>query len=322
MKKYTIVCLLAIALLCGCNNEPTDQQAGNLGKMRFSHSRIGVGQAVTVMVKELEAPVGTVTGRSMTWILNGRKLVSDENRFDDGFYSRVVYPNQEGENTLTLDVDYIFKVQGADGLQIRKSSVTTAFEAQACDVRTSFWGDTIAEVTRNEYHCTLQPLAEDLYFGTYKPIYYKPLYVYYHFSEGALDYAEEKQYNTLTAMNDYATFVTSFLVFKDTLDSWYNQGNVSDLAAQWQSPTPQETAAWESFKASYDAGERKFISVDDERLMGSAMASGRLVLSSDYVTGAHTVMRLFTEPCTITAETAVFFTQRFDIKPSTEEVNE
>ncbi|MBP5259259.1 MAG: hypothetical protein J6Z12_01305 [Paludibacteraceae bacterium] len=314
MKKYTILLTLLPLLLAGCDNEPANQQTGKLGEIELSRTRVGVGQAVVATLKEVEEPVGTVTNRSMTWNLNGVDLVSDDNYYADGVFSRTFYPDQTGLNTLVFNVDYVYKVQGADGIQIRSASMTRVFDVEPCDVRTSFWGDNAAMVCGNEWHCKLQMLSDHDYTGTYTPIYGKPLYLYYYFDNDRLTAAEEKQYQVLTAMADYANFVTAFLVFKDTMDARYNEGAVAELTAEWTSPTAQETAAWTAFKASYDAGERKFISVDDERLMGQAMVDGRLQLQAAYVTGARTDMRLCSEPCPLTGAPSVFFSQYFTPK--------
>ena len=311
MNKNAIWAAVPLLLLCGCDDEPSGQRAGSLGEPELSRERVGVGQPLEVTVAETEPPVGTVTNRSMTWRLNGISLVSDGNRYADGVYARTVYPDEAGTNTLELNVDYVYKVAGSDGRQIRSAVASVSFDAEPCDVRTSFWGDAPGEVVYNEYLCPLEEQPDGTYAGHYTPVYAKPLYLRYSFTDGGLSSADEKQYNELSPLGDYALFVTSFIAFKDSMDAWYNEGALGELSAEWTELSDKERAAWESFKEDYDTGNRKTLSVDDERLIGAAMADGRLSLRACYRTGTRTLMDLYTEPAEVTSAVAVFFVRSY-----------
>ena len=138
--------LCMAALLAGCSEKnitPIASAPDNMGSITLGKTRIGAGQTIgaTCDIPTGGAEIDRVT---YSWVLD-QGIPAEVTPKDGKSAVTFTAPTSAGEHSVTFSAAYLFLTPDKDG-QISKTLTTTkTFTVVPCDVRTSFWGDDVAE---------------------------------------------------------------------------------------------------------------------------------------------------------------------------------
>ncbi|MBO4370434.1 MAG: hypothetical protein J5808_03620 [Paludibacteraceae bacterium] len=311
-RNVHILCLLLFLLPACTSDEP--QEAGEVGTVTLNRTRIGLGQPVEATVVETKTPEGSLTQRTMRWLLNDKQLVSDNNVFRDGTFYRTFQPDRLGENHLKFLVSYVFLKSSGRVTQTLMNSAETTFVVEPCDVRTSFWGDSQELCIYNEVETRLAPSTNNpnILQSVYEPLYERPAFLSYYFEQDSLTRVEQREIVAVTSLADHSQFFNAYIKGKDAIDIQYNDSVSASIEAVYNGASDDVIEAWVRVYDLYLAGTRTLISYDDQRMLGTAIYNGTLQLRANYTTVGNTIMQYRAESSSVSLYgPAVFLTQDF-----------
>ena len=142
------IAFLGIVAFTGCSDDsaPADTSALN-SVIALDRGRVGVGQPVVLSAK---VPALSKDVKSVEYsFYENDKYISSPVAFDNGTCSITWIPTNSGNTTLSFMANYTFERPDKGGNPARNEVVTTDIEVIPCDVRNSFWGDSVAETQKN-----------------------------------------------------------------------------------------------------------------------------------------------------------------------------
>lgn len=163
---FLLFSMLLFLGLTGCSNdEPASWGPSELNELTVNRERVGVGQPVTISCT-IPAQGSGIKSVKYSWVYPSG--LSEEAVVENGKSSVTVFPNGEGKYTITFSASYTFTSADKDGNLFKKLESKKIIDVVKCDVRTSFWGDNVAETLLN---CpNLQKYTGDdvSYFGLFR----------------------------------------------------------------------------------------------------------------------------------------------------------
>jgi len=153
MKMKSILglslCLFSVFLLGACSSD--DAPVANVpqlsGNITFDRTRVGIGQSVTMSFALPASASGDVSKAEYSFNLGG--IVDLPVEAENNVCSYTYAFSEAGTYTISFKVRYTFNYPDANGADYRDDVIKKELQVVACDVRNSFWGDTLEETQRN-----------------------------------------------------------------------------------------------------------------------------------------------------------------------------
>lgn len=153
MKKnafFTFV-LLVFVVLAGCSDDEASvanvpQLSGNL---QIDRDRIGAGQQIMISFQLPASLSGDVSSVEYYYELNNSGIVTPITPNSNNVCAATYTPTSVGSLVITFQAKYIFNMPDANGEVYRIDEISKTVNVEECDVRNSFWGDSVEETERN-----------------------------------------------------------------------------------------------------------------------------------------------------------------------------
>lgn len=160
-----IACLVAVLSSC---TKVDDDITPLEGKIVADREVIGAGQPVFMAFPisfQLPSPVVNIEKPSFKTDMQCHFGKEEESGIKEGYYYKKFYFDKPQKGSITFNLTYILETPNDDGSFEQIQSVDEEFEVVACDVRTSFWGDS-KEITEKNIEAKLTPVqkSENSYF--------------------------------------------------------------------------------------------------------------------------------------------------------------
>ena len=144
--RFGIWLFAAAALMTSCSEKditPTASAPDNIGTITLGKTRIGAGQTIgaTCDIPTGGAEIDRVT---YSWVLD-QGIPAEVTPKDGKSVVTFTAPTSAGEHSVTFSAAYLFLTPDKDGQVFKTLTTTKTFTVVPCDVRTSFWGDDVAE---------------------------------------------------------------------------------------------------------------------------------------------------------------------------------
>lgn len=150
MKKisfWAVLCL-CIALVACSDDESVANVPQLTSEIQLDRERIGVNQEIKVTV-QVPSTLSTDVASVEYAYLDATGLTYPVTPDAESRCNITYTFSSAGEKTITFQATYVFNIPDANGEIYRIDKISKNVTAITCDVRNSFWGDSLEETIRN-----------------------------------------------------------------------------------------------------------------------------------------------------------------------------
>lgn len=279
------VAAMACVALSGCDDGTATPAAPELGEIKVSQEKIGVGHQIVFTVEDKTPALGSIYSVDPVWTINGSEVMDLYTSYDYnggmGKYTCYYVPMNTGIIEVALNVGMRFSDAPA-GKDEQSASAVAQFEVVECDARNSFWGDSL-EITMYREPGLIRRGTSDVYVGEGSSsisgiVNYgiNSVDLTYTFSNGGLVEISEV-FKLSSAGNGYSYVAEVFDFAVRTLETKYTGGNTEN-----RSVVPLDAQQSECIAVAGKYAEGEALSTNEKALLGEGIVRGwvRIVLSA------------------------------------------
>lgn len=150
-KVFLVLILFVIVAFAGCSDDkdPVANVPQLSGDVQIDRNRVGVGQQITISFQLPASLSEDVSSAEYSYELNNSGFVTPITPNSNNICTGTYTPASAGDLIVTFQAKYIFKVPDANGETCRIDEISKTVKVEECDVRNSFWGDSVEETERN-----------------------------------------------------------------------------------------------------------------------------------------------------------------------------